>query len=297
MKQKKRLYLLVPLALVSLLLLLTGTYAAYTNTAFIKRVVTTGIDANTVPFSSNYLYEYSSGTYYRHAVTVPKDGSTPLYLAIYNYPLNNSTEFSSSDITYTLSVAVVDKDGNGTNLERPSITPEPSTHTLKGGQISTDVFTITFTSEEVTAYQDHLIRITATSTTGLEQSVTLAAEFELIYASTGDASWKGQFTDKELPSQLDAFNYEVSGTAKGTVTISWDGTEVALSNWCREDLAPGTTGNSISFAVGGENQPTSYLLQFYRLKGRADNDSFPNIQLTFTPAASESPEASEAPAS
>lgn len=282
MKQKKRLYLLILLVLVCLVLVVTGTYAAYTNTASVKRVVTTGIDTNAVPFSSNYLYEYNGGNYYKHIVSVPNNGTT-LDLGIYNYPLKDITRFSSSDITFVLSISVVDKDGKTVNLTPPTITPDAGNYTLQGGQVSTHQFDITFTQDLVTKLKDCLVRITATSTEGLDSKTILAADFEVISASDMTSGWKGQFTDSENPSVLDAFNYEVYGTAEGTVTISWDESYVTLSKWSREDLAPGSTGNPISFDVGGENQPTSYLMQFYRLRGRSTEDQLPNINVTFVP--------------
>lgn len=285
MKLKKQLCLLILLVLVCLVLLLTGTYAAYTNTVYVKRVVTTGIDNNEAPFSSNYLYEISGSTYFRHIVTVSKNVSKQIYLTIYNYPQNDSTRVSSRDISYTLSIEVVGKDGSSTNLTPPTITPSAGTYQLPGNQISTDVFTITFTHEQVLALKDHFVRITAASTSGLSPEKKLAAEFQLISASELNTGWKGQFTDGESPAELDAFNYEVFGTAKGEITISWANSAnyVTLSNWSREDLAPGSSGNSLSFRVGGEGQPTSYLLQFYRLRGRADGDDWPDIDVTFVP--------------
>ena len=281
MKQKKQLYLLILLVLVCLVLLLTGTYAAYTNTAYAKRVVTTGIDNSAVPFSSNYLYEHNGGsTYIRHVITVPKNGSTPVDLAICNYPFKDSTRVSNSDITYKLTIEVVNKSGVDTGKTPPAITPSSDSYELKGGQISINTHTVSFTHEQVTTFKDCLVRITATSTKGLSTSKTLAAEFELISASEMTSEWRGQFTDEENPEDLSAFNYEVYGTAEGTVTITWDG-NVTLSKWSRDDLAPGSTGNSISFDVGGEGKPTSYLMQFYRLQGRADTNGWPEILVTF----------------
>lgn len=289
MKQKKRLYLLILLVLVCLVLVVTGTYAAYTNTASVKRVVTTGIDTNAVPFSSNYLYEYNGGNYYKHIVSVPNNGTT-LDLGIYNYPLKDITRFSSSDITFVLSISVVDKDGKTVNLTPPTINPAAGIYTLQGGQVSTHQFDITFTQDLVTKLKDCLVRITATSTEGLDSKTILAADFEVISASDMTSGWKGQFTDSENPSVLDAFNYEVYGTAEGRVTISWENAKdyVTLSKWSREDLAPDSTGNSISFDVGGEGKPTSYLLQFYRLRGRTESDGWPNIKVTFTESSSSS---------
>ena len=284
MKQKKRLYLLILLVLVCLVLVVTGTYAAYTNTASVKRVVTTGIDTNAVPFSSNYLYEYNGGNYYKHIVSVPNNGTT-LDLGIYNYPFKDSTRFSSKDISYTLAYSVVAKNEN-TPGNPPLISGFPAgSFTLQGGQISVNTHSITFTHEQVATFKDYLIRITATSTNGLSPQKTLAADFELISASDTSSDWKGQFTDREDPSVLDAFNYEVYGTAEGRVTISWENAKdyVTLSKWSRDDLDRDSSGNSISFDVGGEGKPTSYLMQFYRLKGRSTEDQLPNINVTFDP--------------
>lgn len=298
MKQKNKLYLIVLLVLACLVLLATGTYAAYTDTAYARRVVTTGIDTNAVPFSSNYLYEHSADTYFKHAVAVPENASTILYLSICNYPQKDNTKFSSSDITYTLDIEVVDKDGNTVNLTPPALTPSPAEYELPGGKASTDIFTITFTSDQVTDLKDYLVRITARSTDGLSPERELAAEFELVSASALNGEWKGRFTDEEDPKDLDAFNYEVYGTGKGTLTVSWENSKdyVTLSKWCREDLVPNSTENptesttetSVTFPVGGENKPTSYLLQFYRLTGRKDGDQKPEIVVTFVPEASTS---------
>lgn len=291
MKQKKRLFLLLLLVLVCLVLLITGTYAAYTNTAYVKRVVTTGIDTNAVPFSSNYLYEHSSGTYIRHIITVPKNGSTPVDIAICNYPFKDSTRFNDKQISYTLAFSVVDKNGNTPN-DPPSTSDFPAgSFTLQGGQISINTHTITFTHEQVSTFKDCLIRITAASNGGLDTPTVLAAEFELITASGMTSEWRGHFTDAESPAQLDAFNYEVSGSAKGRITITWDNSYVTLSKWFKEDLSkenlnPQSGNNSISFDVGGEGKPTSYLMQFYRLRGRSAGDELPYIDITFVPEAS-----------
>lgn len=292
MKQKNKLYLLILLVLACLVLLATGTYAAYTDTAYARRVVTTGIDTSLLPFSSNYLYEHRGGEYFRHAVAVAENTDTILYLSICNFPQKDNTKFSSSDITYTLDIEVVDKDGNTVNLTPPALTPSTAEYELPGGQTSTNIFAVTFTHNQVLALQDCFVRITASSTSGLSPKRVLAAEFKLVSASALSGEWKGRFTDEEDPKDLDAFNYEISGTGKGTLTVSWDGSYVTLSKWCREDLVPksadsptgSTTGtsteDSISFSVDGENQ-TSYLLQFYRLRGRTDQDVPPNIKVTW----------------
>lgn len=286
MKQNKKLYLLILLVLACLILLATGTYAAYTDTAYARRVVTTGIETDLLPFSSNYLYEHSNG-YTRHTIVASQNADTKLYLTVCNYPQKDNTKFSTSDIAYLLDITVVDKDGKPTGVEAPTVSPLPGAYTLKGGQTSTDIFAITFPKERSGEFMNRFVRVTATSTSGLSPERELAAEFELVAASALSGEWTGRFTDDKNPPELDAFNYEVSGTGKGTLTVSWDNTYVTLSRWCR-DLAPysavNSEDNSISFSVGGENQPTSYLLQFYRLKPRTTDDEWPNIVTSWTKA-------------
>lgn len=297
MKQKKRLRILILLVLACLVLLATGTYAAYTNTAFVKRVVTTGIDTSAVPFSSNYLYEFNGGSYISHVITASAD-STSIDLTLFNSPKNDSTQFSSTDIVYTISITVLDKDGNQVQSPPlPAISPEEYQNgTLTGGQFSFDSYTLTFTKETIAALADCTLRITATSISGLTPPITLAADFQVVSTSGESTAWHGQFTDSGSAKDLDAFNYEISGTAKGKVTIDWSQSAnyVTLSRWFWLDLdqTPNPTAKNITFSVGGEDQPTSYLLQFYRLKGSAEGDEYPNISIVFQP---DDPSASTTP--
>lgn len=295
MKQKKRLRILILLVLACLVLLATGTYAAYTNTAFVKRVVTTGIDTSAVPFSSNYLYADNGGNFVCHIITASASDTT-INLTVCNYPKNDSTRFSNTNIQYTLTITVLNKDGQVVSSPPAFPVISPGNYTdveLTGNQISYHSYALTFSPETVTALADYTLRITATPTRGLTTPQTLAAEFRVVPDSGQNQDWDGHVVETDSAESLDGFNYEISGTAKGEVVIDWSQSAdyVTLSKWFWLDLGqtPNPNATQITFSVGGENQPTSYLLQFYRLKGCTKGDTIPIITSSFSPTDNSSP--------
>lgn len=271
MNQKKRLHLLIGLLLVCLVLLATGTYAAYTNTASLKRVVTTGIDSDAPPFSSNYLVDCSGDNYYRYRISASEKEDTKLYLTLFNYPRNNSTRPSSNDITYTLSFQMISDDGKSPiPNELPVISPSVGENpTLSGGGVSFITYTLTFKPDLVKKMEGCCLRVTATATS-LSPNYTLGADFCLVPASGRSTNWSGKWIENESAlSSLDALNFEISGTSEGTVTVDWGASAgvIMLSQWCIADSSY-NGDSSATFKVGGLNAPTSILLQFYFVNGR-----------------------------
>lgn len=286
MNQKKRLHLLIDLLLVSLVLLATGTYAAYTNTASVKRVVTTGIDSDTPPFSSNYLLECSGDNYYRYRISASEKEDTKLYLTIFNYPRNNSTKPSSSDITYSLQFDVISDDGQSLAVGLPGISPSVKGNTtLNGGRVSFITYTLTFSPELVKKMEGCRLRVTATTTSGITSSCWLGADFYLVPVSGRSTKWSGKWMESDLSSS-DALNYEISGTSEGTVKVDWStsASDIKLSQWCIEDSLE-HDDHYATFKVGGVDEPTSILLQFYFVNGRPQNMP-PAPTVTFTPKTS-----------
>lgn len=287
MKQNRKPLLLLLLVLACIVLLATGTFAAFTNVESIKRVVATRASSQDLPFSSNYLNE-SSGDYVRHIITVPRaaNSSTTIYLTLFNYPQNDSTRVSDETITYSLEYEVV---GDGSDYSL-NISPAPSNPcTLPGNQISFHTYTLRFTQEDVLALEGRKLRFTATGSSASFSSKTLAAEFQLVFASEQSSDWGIRWADSGTAGDLDAFNYEVYCDTAGTITVDWSNAAdyVTLSQWSRADLLEWTpsssTSTTVSFHVGAQDQPTSYLLQFYRLKGRSDTEAAPVISVDFSP--------------
>lgn len=290
MNQKKRLHLLIGLLLVCLVLLATGTYAAYTNTASLKRVVTTGIDSDAPPFSSNYLVD-CSGNYYRYRISASEKEETKLYLTLFNYPRNNSTRPSSKDITYTLSFQMISDDGKSSVPdELPTISPSvEGEHTLSRGGVSFHTYTLTFTPNLVKKMEGCCLRVTATTTSGIPTSCTLGADFCLVPASGRSTKWSGKWIENNI-SASDALNFEISGTSEGTVKVDWSASAdvIKLSQWCIADSSS-HDATSATFDVGGLNAPTSILLQFYFVNGRPGSmPAAPNVTFTSKTSAASS---------
>lgn len=300
MKQNRKPILLLLLVLACTGLLATGTFAAFTNVESIKRVVSTKQSSQDLPFSSNYLNEYTGGNVYvSHIISVPKaaNSSTTIYLTLFNYPQNDSTKVSDEVINYTLTYEVI---GNTTPYSL-NISPDPSgLKSLPGNQISYQTYTLIFTHEDVEALNGCKLRFTATGTSASLPPKTLAADFQLILASEQSSEWGIRWADSGNAGDLDAFNYEVYCNTSGTITVDWTGASdyVTLSKWSLEDLLKWTpskvlSDTKVSFHMGAVNQPTSYLLQFYRLKGRSNDDTAPNISVGFTADSTATPSPSD----
>lgn len=288
MKRKNRTSIALLLALVCLVLLGTGTYAAYTNVSFIKRVVATRSGAQGSPFSSNYLMPSSGieeANFAHKLINAGADGNATISLTVCNYPQNDITKYSDSDIPYTLTVQVLDSKNQAAdsaildNITINNAALESSyRNTLKGGQKSMDVYHIKI--QNCNVLSQYTIRIKAVPD-GIEGF--LAANFKVVAASKLSTGWTGRFVDMDsvISPNWDAFNYEISGSAQQTVTLRWNTDHVALSQWSRkalESYITGSTENSITFSVGGDGQPGSYLLQFYRTNAIPEGETWDNVK-------------------
>lgn len=293
MKRRNRTSILILLVLACLVLLGTGTYAAYTNVKSIKRVVAVKGATDELRFSSNYLlpYDPNDTVFSTKLISAGETESASISLTICNYPQNDVTKYSDSNIPYTLSVQVFDSEnidvmdsnilsnilieGNALKGSYPG--------TLTGGKQSTDVYHITFDVNEISKYTVQ-IKAVPDASTGIGK--ILAANFKVVAASKLSTGWTGRFVEsgKSL-ADLDAFNYEISGSAQGRLTLTWDST-IELSRWSKEalDIDPDAERNSITFSVGGDGQPGSYQLQFYRVKGYSEGDVWPTVSYVFTEA-------------
>lgn len=263
MKRKKHLFFLILLALVCLVLLGTGTLAAYTKVENVKRVAAVKSSTDELCFSSNYLTLLEDGTAPAiKTFNVNQDSNFTIHLKIYNSP-QKGTKFSDIDIDYTLSISLIDKNGNevpGTGLLN---VPEnfAGPHNLERGSAKFHKYEIS--SSNVSDLAKYTIRIKAVSST---LNKTLAADLKLKITSQS-ISWKVEPAD--TGNDFDAFNFDIFGTAEETVTLSWPSDKVRISHWALYDLqnvdSSSIESGSITFKVGGSGQPTRYRLQFYKV--------------------------------
>lgn len=302
MKHNKKLLILILLVLSCLALAVTGSVAAYNKTNFVKRVVTTKSDSHELRFSSNYLSHMRQGDSYPQKVIRISGAGLSVGVTVCNYPQSDITKFSNSEIKFKLKVELRAPDGktvtdkgtqskitiSTTSLDKFDSEKE---YSLPGGKSSMKLFN--FVCTDASNLKDYSLRIDAIPTdTGMDK---LGADLKLTSGEAMETAWTGEFShdNNDDPRKLDAFNYVISGSAEGTVTLTVSD-KIKISDFSFKELKATQTGNDISFQVGGEGKPTSYRLQFYRTGAIPNTEAWSTVEgdggyikFNFTPKSSE----------
>lgn len=294
MNRKHRNWITIWLFVVSALLIVTGTYAAYTSVKYAKSVAVARKEGDGVRFSSNYLDLKTSGETPQLKVLSASGNTVSVAITVCNYTQNEPDLAFAGNITYTMQVDILDVNGStlgesvtytkqdGTtgsvskndllkslsvnNTSSNGETLTFSEKTLIGGSPTQDIYTITCTQPEYLSAIS--IIMTATPTGGTIHDISgkvLTARLKIL-TSTSQTGWTGRITDQP---GVDAFNFEMSGTTEETMILSWDSSKVEISIWSAEELGiknPTTNNNRTEARInlGGVGNPTSYRLQFYR---------------------------------
>lgn len=294
MNRKHRNWITIWLIVVSALLIVTGTYAAYTSVKYAKSVAVARKEGDGVRFSSNYLDLKTSEETPQLKVLSASGNTVSVVITVCNYPQNEPDLARVENITYDMQIDILDVNGNalgesvtytkqdGTtgsvpkndllsslkvnNTSSNGGTLTFSKHTLTGGSPTQKIYTITCEQSEYLSAIS--IRMTATPTGGKIDDVSgkvLTARLKIL-TSTSQTGWTGRITDQP---GVDAFNFEMSGTTEEKMILSWDSSKVEISEWSRRELTvtPSTKENGrmeATITVGGVGKPTSYRLQFYR---------------------------------
>lgn len=289
MKQNKKLVILILLVLTCLALAVTGSVAAYNKTSFVKRVITTKSGSSELRFSSNYLSHMRQGDSYPQKVIRISGAGLSVGVTVCNYPQSDITKFSNSEIKFKLKVELLGPDGqavidgtlskitiNETSLADFNFEEE---YSLPGGKSSMELFN--FVCTDASNLKDYSLRIEAIPTdTGMDK---LGADLKLTSGEAMETAWTGEFShdNNNDPKKLDAFNYVISGSAKGTVKLKVAG-PIKISEFSFTELNAKVEDDVISFDVGGEGQPTSYRLQFYRVDGIPENEDWNTVNTYIT---------------
>lgn len=295
MKQKqnrKRVFIFLLLACIAIAAF--AAYAAFApTTRYVKRVVaarTKDVAAsNALRFSSNYLNPYDTndtgfGTY---PISVSSSGDVTIGITVCNYPQDDPSVINEKDITYSITMTILDSNGSQVSNSQVSIAPT-DTQILKGNTRSVQVHKITIPQDSIEAISKGYIQVIATPDDAASLSATnnrkLAANLQIIPASATQTAWTDKSGDNVAYKDLDAYNCQISGTEQSTLTLSWNKELVDLSDWSIQllnseaDVTEVKKNGSITFQVGGANQPTSYMLQFYR-KGKNKPDSYADLHI------------------
>jgi len=262
---RRKYVLLLLLVLCCAAVAATGTYAAYSTSGQVKRVIAaqSAKSNNASRFSSNYLTETSSGN---RLVSVTNAGTSVIVgITVCNYPQDDSTLFNADTITYTISFKVYGDDGNEIADSGITLGESESTNTLTGGETSHHLHKLTIPSDKLDKISAGYIEVTATPSApaGLPK---LSAKLQIVQAAAQQTGWAGGITSLD-----DAINYQIHGTKQQTLTITWNENVVSLSKWSAEMLGQSPT-SPLTISVGGEGKPTSYLLQFYWVNGPKTSD-------------------------
>ena len=306
MKQNKKLVILILLVLTCLALAVTGSVAAYNKTSFVKRVITTKSGSNELRFSSNYLspMEQSDSNYPKKIIRI-SDSGLNVGVTVCNYPQSDITKFSSESISFDLTVTLLDSSGNTVKdaalLSKIKVNDKPLTEnftipeTLPGGKSSMELFTFTCSAEDAPSLKDCSLRIAAIPTAP-SMDKKLGADLKLTSGEAMETAWTGEFShdnNNDDPRKLDAFNYVISGSAEGTVSLEIKG-PIQISQFSLDELGLSDATSPILFPVGGEGKPTSYRLQFYRTGAIPNTEAWSTVEgdggyikFNFTPKSSE----------
>lgn len=292
LKWIKRYGITVWLLVAALALAVTVSYAAYVNREINKFVLATG-KGNQAFFSSNCLYLVDAKeTQYRNRRISPTQAQQQKMLTfpviICNYVYGNDQLVNLDDITYSFAVKLYPNGGS----ELPSgvgniyVTVNGTSHHLNadgeltissqklpGGTANSHEYEIVIPEElkdkvlfEITATPNDA-SLSATNNQKLAAMITIADK-------TVTHGWSGRFLDDSgyNPSGYSGYNYEISGTGEGTITLSWD-PSLEISQWFLIDNGLTQSTNSdgyyeVRFGVGGKDgsgteRPSAYQLQFY----------------------------------
>lgn len=281
------------LSLVCIGVLASGTYAAYTKSAHHKWVVAAQETPSDLRFSSNYLASCprENLSYVTRLVSAGGDTVT-VGVTVCNYPQNDLSRVNDSDITYTLKTRLVKEDGSDASVDGLTIRINESNFgtslpgTLTGGVASQNLYRITLSAADLGKLENVYLQIAAVpkdASAAATENQALAGRLRILPAAAQATPWAGHFADTPECTSLDAFNYEIQGSAQGKVTLSWDSSKVTLSPWSRA-LLTADDGNPITFSVGGADQPTSYRLQFYRTCPIPEDEDWSSVNASYVTA-------------
>lgn len=298
-------FLIVLLAVSVLLTGSLLSYAAYTNSSRAKRVVATH-ERSGMLYSSNYLLAHVDNPLANRRVIYSSSEDTPAVtvLTVCNYSQGNPSVTHPQDIRYNLNAKLVVLTSDNDNPVRDAVSSDVGSktislklgnttktlsssnlsisflgNTLARNTTSTDSYVLAFSADCNNDSSGLCVQIEAVPVLGegsINDITTIDGIFNASVAVKQTvSSWKGYFSDRgaednptvvTLPSDFDGFNYVISGLGEGTVTLSWDNTQLDISQVFLDEnsLTPQTTGNTttVSFSVDSDVKDR-YGLQFY----------------------------------
>ena len=285
-KKLKRSWLAIWIAFAAAALSTIGVLAAYTSVSSVKRVVSTQKGAGML-FSSNYLTT-DENDLPRMITFSSMENSPCVTVNVCNYP-QTMIKHNDKDITYTMTVELVDSNGNAVTSADYSVEYggekktfesnskiEFSPLKLTADDFNKHEFVLTFDKSQLTK-SDIYMKVTATPTDQAELK-PLSAKLGVIYINDNtSATWTGTFIDNATsPKDLDGFNYRLSGSGEGTVTLTWNTNYVDISPWFKNTykltISKDSSGIATATLKVNSAEKNQYDIQFYRTNGINANE-------------------------
>lgn len=262
------------------------TLAAYTNFSVARRVVSVK-DGSVILFSSNLLFTEDklteSGAYRNRKLTL--NDANGFLLDIANYIPGDASTFNNQNIVYSLQITLLSESSNPTGYSVKvgdqsyffTESAEEGTYVLllenqklAGNVQSKNSYTVFVPEADKNQVRLCVEAIPEDNSYPATNYKKLAAGI-IIGELLLEKNWTGKLLDNRegrLPVQYDGFNYAISGYGEGKLTLSWDTAVLDVNPWFEEDLTDLWTSTSegkktITFTVGGKDQPTAYQTQFY----------------------------------
>ncbi|MGN0114809.1 MAG: hypothetical protein ACI396_05740, partial [Acutalibacteraceae bacterium] len=270
-------------------------FAAYTNINRVKRVVSTQGE-NNVAFSSNYLTLLNSdvSTFDLKRISIPKSSNTGEFtITVCNYVHSNPSILNTYDISYNMMLTLVDAvtgESVTTGYDAASVSFGENSYSFTNGVCTIENQSLTGKVKSIDTYNITVpssfidkINIKAEATPDSSSLVhtnnyKLAREFAFAEYSDNTTSWTGSFAETDVNS-YDGFNYVLKGQGEGTVTLTWDSSQLEISQVFLNNyslIASVGSGNqmTVMFSVNS-NEKNRYDIQFYK----TENGSYSDINV------------------
>lgn len=256
-----------------LILIVSGSFAAYTSFNSVKRVVSTERRSDTM-FGSNYLtlLNLTDNNYSIRRITLSEEGDKNTFtVKVCNYAWGDKSLYNTKDIMYTVQAKLIAMDGGKLpeSITNISINAIPfnangectlTSQELRAGKAKENTYRFELPAELKNKIEIQIVAKPTDESAEAVNSQKLAAVISFAdYESV--KSWTGHFLDSQTgrtPADYDAFNYEISGNGAGTVTMIWP-ESLQLSKWTTDGKQ---VTDSYSFDVDGAT--TAVQVQFYR---------------------------------
>ncbi len=320
LKGLKKYWITLWLVVILLSVFILGGITAYTSITSVKKVVSTKGGAG-VLFSSNYMQPTDTPS--PRTVSISAETTNPsVDVTVCNYSQDDPTTYNDSNIQYNFTAELItyvngeeqnltasDFDGSSNYGSMNSyylkfgeeqkyfdendgkLTVEFTDKLLTKNKKSVDTYSIFFDTQQLTKWGEIsqvYVKLTAKPTVKTGGISDISAIIGVAPKTEQIVGWNGKFTDDSSVSaeKYDGFNYQIYGSGKGTVTLSWDESRLEISPWFLSSITyEEITANSedseskvrtIKFEVNSQDI-SQYDVQFYRAVKASDVETWDYI--------------------